>query len=92
VDPKGKARQFVAMHASGERTPALALVRTPTLVVHGAADPLIGVRAARATVAAVPGARLLIFPAMGHELAREHWADFVDAVSGLVAGAVVPIR
>lgn len=88
VDPLGKARQFAAMHASGERTPALASVRTPTLVVHGADDPLIGVRAAAATVAAIPGARSLILPGMGHYLARAHGGTFVDAVSALVAGVV----
>lgn len=86
VDPEGKARQFVAMHASGDRTHALAACRTPALVVHGALDPLIGVRAAHATAAALPGARLLVFAGMGHELSRGHWPEFIDAVGDIVVG------
>ena len=40
----------------------------PTLVVHGMRDPLISPSGGMATARAVPGARLLLFPDMGHDL------------------------
>jgi pimeloyl-ACP methyl ester carboxylesterase len=53
----------------------------PTLVVHGEADPLVRLPGGQATAAAVPGARLLTFPGMGHDLPRELWPAIVDAVA-----------
>ena len=79
-DPGGVARQLMAIHASGDRTERLGSVRVPTLVVHGEDDPLIGVAAARATAEAIPGARLLVLPGMGHDLPRELWPTLVDAL------------
>jgi pimeloyl-ACP methyl ester carboxylesterase len=61
-------RQNAAVAASGDRRPRLAGVRAPTLVLHGQDDPLIRPRGARATAEAIPGARLVVYPAMGHEL------------------------
>ena len=78
--PAGVARQLVAILASGSRRAALASVRAPTLVIHGAADPLIPVEAGRATAAAVPGAELLVIDGMGHDLPRALWPTFVDAI------------
>ncbi|HTY16638.1 MAG TPA: alpha/beta fold hydrolase [Myxococcota bacterium] len=79
--PAGTARQLVAILASGSRRDALAAVRAPTLVIHGAADPLIPVDAGRATAAAVPGAELLEIEGMGHDLPRALWPTLVDAIA-----------
>ena len=38
--PQGKARQLVATITNGNRKPRLASVTAPTLVIHGAEDPL----------------------------------------------------
>lgn len=68
-DASGIGRQFQAIFAPGQdRTEALTRVRTPTLVIHGEADPLIGVIGGRATAAAVPDAELWVIPGMGHDL------------------------
>lgn len=48
--------------------PRLREVRAPTLALHGADDPLIRTSAARAVARAIPGARLLILPGVGHDL------------------------
>jgi pimeloyl-ACP methyl ester carboxylesterase len=40
----------------------------PVLVVHGEADPLIRVSGGRATAAVIPGAKLVVYPGMGHDL------------------------
>jgi pimeloyl-ACP methyl ester carboxylesterase len=80
-DPVGVARQLVAIQASGDRTAALRGVRVPTLVVHGAADPLVQVAGGEATAAAVPDAELIVFDGMGHNLPRELWPAIVDAIT-----------
>ena len=81
----------MAILASGDRTPALGSVRVPTLVVHGDADPLVTPSGGRATAAAVPGARLLMIPGMGHDLPREAWETIVDAIVELVATTREPV-
>ncbi len=85
--PAGFVRQLAAIWASPDRTDALGDVRVPTLVIHGEADPLITVSGGRATAEAVPGAQLLEVPGMGHDLPRELWPRFVDAIAENAARA-----
>ncbi|MFI6479196.1 alpha/beta fold hydrolase [Nonomuraea sp. NPDC050663] len=85
-DPAGTTRQLVAILASGDRTERLAEVDKPTLVLHGEADPLIQVDGGKATAAAVPGARLITFPGMGHDLPRPLWERFVTEITRLTRG------
>lgn len=66
--PVGKARQQVAIIAAEDRTPALAGLTVPTVVIHGANDPLVTPSGGEATAAAVPGAKLVLIPGMGHEI------------------------
>jgi pimeloyl-ACP methyl ester carboxylesterase len=80
-DPKGVGRQLVAIHASGDRTEALAEVSAPTLVVHGTADPLVQLPGGEATAKAVPGAELMVLEGMGHDLPRALWPQIVGAVA-----------
>jgi pimeloyl-ACP methyl ester carboxylesterase len=82
--PKGTGRQFAAILAAGDRTPALGQIRVPTLVVHGEEDQVIGVSGGEATAAAIAGARLLRVPGLGHELPPGFWPALADA---LVANA-----
>jgi pimeloyl-ACP methyl ester carboxylesterase len=77
--PAGTARQLVAILASGDRTEALRGVRAPTLVIHGANDPLVSVSGGKATAAAIPGAELKVIPGMGHDLPGALWPTIVDA-------------
>ena len=80
-DPAGVARQLAAIHASGERTERLRQLRVPTLVLHGEDDPLVQVDGGRATAAAVPGARLVTWPGMGHDLPRGMWAEIIGEIT-----------
>lgn len=80
-DPAGVARQLMAIHASGDRTEALRSVRLPTLVIHGADDPLVQVEGGYATAEAVPNAELLVIAGMGHDLPRGVWPQVLDAVT-----------
>jgi len=78
--PKGTGRQFAAILAAGDRTPALGQIRVPTLVVHGEEDQIIGVSGGEATAAAIGGARLLRVPGLGHELPPGFWPTLADAL------------
>lgn len=83
-DPVGMLRQAVAVIASGDRTDRLRALRVPTLVVHGAADKMCDVSGGRATAAAIPGAKLVIFEGMGHNLPRELWPELAGHIADLV--------
>ncbi|XVU20821.1 alpha/beta fold hydrolase [Actinoplanes sp. CA-054009] len=80
-NPAGTQRQYSAIIASPDRTPALRQVTVPTLVIHGAADPLIDVSGGRATAAAIPGAELLVIEGMGHDLPQPLWPTIIDAIA-----------
>lgn len=82
-DPLGVARQLLAVHASGDRTPSLRELAVPTLVVHGDADPLVQVAGGQATAEAVPGAELLVIEGMGHNLPRELWPQITEAIAAV---------
>ena len=55
----------------------------PTLVLHGEADSLIQPSGGGATAAAIPGARLLMCPGMGHDLPRQLWPAIIDEIRTL---------
>lgn len=66
--PVGILRQTVAVVADRSRADALAGVTTPTLVLHGKADPLVPFACAEDTARRIPGARLVGIDGMGHDL------------------------
>ena len=67
-DPLATQRQLLAVIASGDRRALLRRITAPTLVIHGAADPLVPLAAGQDTAANVPGAKLLVVDGMGHDL------------------------
>ena len=79
--PAGTARQLAAILASGSRTASLRELDVPTVVIHGEADPLVPLRAGRATADAIPGAELITIPVMGHDLPKELWPTVADAIT-----------
>ncbi|HEY5846928.1 MAG TPA: alpha/beta hydrolase, partial [Microlunatus sp.] len=79
-DPAGFARQLKACMTTPDRTEALRRLDLPALIVHGAADALIGVSGGRATAAAIPGSELLVLDGVGHELPEAVWPVVVDRI------------
>lgn len=68
IYPRGYAHQLLAILASGSRHKRLHEIKLPTLIVHGEDDPLIPVAAAYEQQQLIPGAKLEVLPAMGHDL------------------------
>jgi pimeloyl-ACP methyl ester carboxylesterase len=77
----GKARQFVAILAHGNRKPLLASITAPTLVIHGADDPLVPVSGGRDSAEAIPGAELMIWDGSRQPMGAR----------GLIVEAVAPM-
>ena len=71
--------------AAPDRTARLAEVRAPTLVLHGADDPIVHPSGGEAIARAIPGAKLHIFPGMGHDLPQPLWATFADEIAANAA-------
>ena len=66
--PEGVARQMAAISASGSRVEILKGITVPTLVIHGADDPLVKLEGGRDTARHIPGAALEVIDGMGHDL------------------------
>ena len=85
--PDGMARQVAAIISQPDRTAALGSVSAPTLVIHGADDPLVGPSGGEATAAAVPGSKLKMIPGMGHDLPPALTNEIVDSLATHFASA-----
>ncbi len=85
--PQGVARQLVAVLASGSRKERLGAVKVPTLVIHGADDPLVPVEAGLDTAQAIPGAEMMVIDGMGHDLPPGIWSRVIEGISRLVERA-----
>jgi pimeloyl-ACP methyl ester carboxylesterase len=81
-DVAAQTRQNTASWNGGR----LSSLRVPALVLHGQADQVLRPVAARHTAAAIDGARLRIFPRVGHYLPAGLWPAVADEVRTL-AGA-----
>jgi pimeloyl-ACP methyl ester carboxylesterase len=78
--------------AAEPRNALLRQVRCPTLVLHGADDPVIPAAAAKDTAESIPGAELVIIPGMSHDFALglvpvylKHIGDFAAKVEATAA-------
>ncbi|MFF3669719.1 alpha/beta fold hydrolase [Microtetraspora malaysiensis] len=81
----GEMRQSAAAAATGDLLSRLATIDVPTLVIHGEDDPMIRPGSAKEIAAAIPGARLVLYPGMGHNLPRELWPAIIDELCAMAA-------
>lgn len=79
-NPAGVGRQRQAIGADGDRTAELKTLDVPTVVLHGADDPLVQPVGGVETANAIPGAELRIIPGLGHDLPPGLYDIFVDAI------------
>jgi pimeloyl-ACP methyl ester carboxylesterase len=69
--PAGTLRQMMAIVADFGRAALLGRITSPTLVIHGRADPLVPFACGEDTARRIPGARLVAIEGMGHDLPPE---------------------
>jgi pimeloyl-ACP methyl ester carboxylesterase len=79
-DPRGSQRQLAAIIADRDRSAALAHLKVPATIIHGADDKLVRPSGGRATAKAIPGAKLVEIAGMGHGLPRPAWPEIIDAI------------
>ena len=88
--PQGIARHFAAILGSGSLGRYDKQISAPTVVIHGRADKLMRPAGGRAIASAIPGARLVLFDGMGHDLPEPLFDDIVgelDTTFALFADA-----
>jgi pimeloyl-ACP methyl ester carboxylesterase len=81
-----RARDFAAVqnhnlmsHGEGSPKP-LSSITSPTLVIHGTADPMFPIEHGEALAEEIPGARLLRLEGAGHGVDRADWEVVVEAI------------
>ncbi len=80
ISHQGMRRQVCAVYAAPDRRPALTGVTVPTLVIHGADDPLIQPDAGKEIADAVPGAKFCIIEGMGHGILQPVWSHLTKLI------------
>jgi pimeloyl-ACP methyl ester carboxylesterase len=84
--PPGTGRQLLGIIASGSRSKELRSIDIPTLVIHGKIDPLVTLSGGERTAEVIPGAELLVFEDMGHDLPPALWPQYVEAITNHANG------
>ncbi|MGB3549854.1 MAG: alpha/beta hydrolase, partial [Candidatus Binatus sp.] len=87
--PAGFSRQMAATLVNGDRRAALKRIKAPTVVIHGADDPLVPIEAGRDTAANIAGAELIEIPGMGHDLPAALYSRIADAIESVAKRARV---
>jgi pimeloyl-ACP methyl ester carboxylesterase len=83
-DDRGGMARHNALSALGmfeDRRAKLKTIKVPTVVVHGALDPLMSIEGGKDTAANIPGAELRIIPGMGHDLPIPLVKTIADAIT-----------
>ena len=75
--PQGIGRHFAAILGSGSLGRYDKQITAPTVVIHGRADTLMRPAGGRAIAKAIPGARLVLFDGMGHDLPEPLFDDII---------------
>lgn len=78
--PAGIVRQFNAILGTGSLRAYTKKIRTRTVVIHGANDPLLPKGCGRAVHRAIAGSTWVEVPGMGHDLPPTVWPVVVDAL------------
>jgi pimeloyl-ACP methyl ester carboxylesterase len=84
--PAGVGRQFAAIMGSGSLRHYDRQITVPTVVIHGKADKLMRPSGGRAIARAIPGARLVLFDGMAHDLPEALWDDIVGELKSNFVG------
>lgn len=79
--PQGFLRQLGAILASGDRSAVLGRITSPTLVIHGKADPLVPYEGGVDTAYRIRDSRLVLLDGFGHDLPPQLHHRFADMIA-----------
>lgn len=86
--PEGHGRHLLASIASADgRVAKLGSIEAPTLVLHGAVDPLVPLGQAEDVAKSIPGARMEVIDGMGHDYPEPAIPRIVKAIAANAARA-----
>lgn len=88
--PAGAMRQMLAVAACGDRSAELRTITAPTLVIHGAADPMLPLACGVDTAQAIPNARLEVIEGMGHDLPSQLMERLLALIDEHAHGKMTP--
>ena len=89
--PDGVVRQMAAIVAGGSRIELLESIKVPTMVIHGADDPLIPLAAGKDTAETIPGAHFEVIQGMGHDLPEGLVAVLIELVMQFTGSLEKPL-
>jgi pimeloyl-ACP methyl ester carboxylesterase len=72
---------LLGIYDGGYRLSNLKNIKAPTVVLHGADDPLVPVEAAQELAAEIPNAELRLIPGLGHGVPSQLVPEFADAIT-----------
>jgi proline iminopeptidase len=81
---------MLAVAASGDRSELLKTITVPTLVIHGAADPMVPLACGIDTAQRIPGARLEVIEGMGHDLPAQLLERLIALIDAHAHGKMTP--
>ena len=79
-DPGGVGRQIAAIGAISLNRARLSDISAPTLVIHGAGDPLIPPACGEDTATSIPESDLMMIDGMGHDIPSDLQQTVIDAI------------
>lgn len=79
-DPGGVGRQIAAIGAISRDRARLSDISTPTLVIHGASDPLIPPACGEDTASSIHESELMMIDGMGHDIPADLQQTVIDAI------------
>lgn len=88
--PAGFGRQIAAVTTSGDRREKNRSIKAPTVVVHGADDPLMPLAAGRDTAQSIENAELRVIPGMGHDFPPALYDTIIAAIDSAAQRATTP--
>lgn len=86
-DLAGSVRQMDGLLATASLVGHAERINCPTVVIHGAKDPLVRTACGKDLASIVPGATLRVIPGMGHSIAEPVWPILVDELTANFAKA-----
>ncbi len=67
----GLMRQMLAIMADGKRVYEISAIKAPTLVIHGAADPMVALKGGQDIAKKIRGSKMVIYEGMGHDFPKK---------------------